>query len=159
MFGGQKTSNRANCKGELVLTVCEERQLRRIVRSQTLAQIITQLNDDASRKVNKRIVQRSLHGMHFGSRRPTRVPLLNARYRVACLVRGLGSNPREGRNICKCIVPSRHGDILNSRRAANPLVRLTEQEERWIDPLTTPGVFFLKIGVESSPNDCHLHGA
>ncbi|GFU70251.1 uncharacterized protein TNCV_903931 [Trichonephila clavipes] len=32
---------------------------------------------------------------------------------------------------CKCIVPSRHGCTLNSRRATCPLVRLVEGEERW----------------------------
>ncbi|GFT48481.1 hypothetical protein TNCV_3383401 [Trichonephila clavipes] len=32
---------------------------------------------------------------------------------------------------CKCIVPLRHGDTLNSRRAASPLVWLVEREERW----------------------------
>ncbi|GFX56177.1 hypothetical protein TNCV_3062631 [Trichonephila clavipes] len=26
---------------------------------------------------------------------------------------GLGLNPGEGMNVCKCIVPSRHGDTLN----------------------------------------------
>ncbi|GFX37765.1 hypothetical protein TNCV_3116151 [Trichonephila clavipes] len=31
-------------------------------------------------------------------------------------------------------VPSRHGDTLNSRRAANPLVSLVEGEERWEAP-------------------------
>ncbi|GFY34972.1 uncharacterized protein TNCV_155491 [Trichonephila clavipes] len=31
---------------------------------------------------------------------------------------------------CKCIVPTRHGGTLNSRRAASPLVRLVEGEER-----------------------------
>ncbi|GFW24036.1 hypothetical protein TNCV_4950801 [Trichonephila clavipes] len=35
---------------------------------------------------------------------------------------GLGSNPREDMDVCKCIVLSRHGGTLNSRRAANPLV-------------------------------------
>ncbi|GFU84442.1 uncharacterized protein TNCV_1066241 [Trichonephila clavipes] len=30
-----------------------------------------------------------------------------------------------------CIGPSRHGDTLNSRRAASPLERLVEGEERW----------------------------
>ncbi|GFW54807.1 hypothetical protein TNCV_2654471 [Trichonephila clavipes] len=35
--------------------------------------------------VNKRTVQRSLHRMRFESRRPTRVPLLNARHRAASL--------------------------------------------------------------------------
>ncbi|GFV11951.1 uncharacterized protein TNCV_3181821 [Trichonephila clavipes] len=33
--------------------------------------------------------------------------------------------------VCKCIVPSWHGGTLNSRRAANPLVRLVEGEEKW----------------------------
>ncbi|GFV13466.1 uncharacterized protein TNCV_129641 [Trichonephila clavipes] len=32
---------------------------------------------------------------------------------------------------CKCIVPSRHGGTLNSRRAASPFERLVEGEERW----------------------------
>ncbi|GFS85723.1 hypothetical protein TNCV_2974071 [Trichonephila clavipes] len=59
---------------------------------------------------------------------------------------GLGSNPGEGMNICECIVPSRQGGALNSRRAASPLVRLVEGEERKErggSPLTTPRVFFL----------------
>ncbi|GFV87387.1 uncharacterized protein TNCV_4033591 [Trichonephila clavipes] len=34
-------------------------------------------------------------------------------------------------DVCKCIVPSRHGDTLNSRRAASPFVWLGEGEERW----------------------------
>ncbi|GFT37945.1 HTH_Tnp_Tc3_2 domain-containing protein [Trichonephila clavipes] len=65
-----------------------ETQLRRNVcnqRSQKLAQNITQLNDGASRTVSKRTVKRSLHGMGFVSRRPTRVPLLNARHRAESL--------------------------------------------------------------------------
>ncbi|GFT83900.1 HTH_Tnp_Tc3_2 domain-containing protein [Trichonephila clavipes] len=77
--GGQKTSDRANCKGQLTLTVRDERRLRRIVRSQILAQINTQLNDGDSREVSKRTVQRLFHRMGFGNRRPTRVTLLNAR--------------------------------------------------------------------------------
>ncbi|GFY19774.1 HTH_Tnp_Tc3_2 domain-containing protein [Trichonephila clavipes] len=62
--GGQKTSDRVNCKGQLALTVRGERQLRSIVRSQrsqALDQITTQLIDDASRTVSKWTVQRSLH--------------------------------------------------------------------------------------------------
>ncbi|GFW48460.1 uncharacterized protein TNCV_1110191 [Trichonephila clavipes] len=43
---------------------------------------------------------------------------------------GLRSNPREGRDACKCIVPSRDGGTLNSRRTTSPLVRLMEGEER-----------------------------
>ncbi|GFX99619.1 hypothetical protein TNCV_5026721 [Trichonephila clavipes] len=63
MDGGQKTSDRANCKGQLVLTVRGERRLRRIVRSQqstTVAQITTQLNDGASRTVSKRTLASQL---------------------------------------------------------------------------------------------------
>ncbi|GFX46662.1 hypothetical protein TNCV_4038131 [Trichonephila clavipes] len=40
-----------------------------------------------------------------------------------CFAIGLGSNPGEDRDVCKCIVPSRQGGTLNSRRAASPLVR------------------------------------
>ncbi|GFV67976.1 uncharacterized protein TNCV_1872581 [Trichonephila clavipes] len=42
----------------------------------------------------------------------------------------MGSNLGEGMDVCKCIVPSRHGDTLNNRRAASPLVRLVEGVER-----------------------------
>ncbi|GFW15475.1 hypothetical protein TNCV_4656151 [Trichonephila clavipes] len=40
-------------------------------------------------------------------------------------------------DVCKCIVPSRHGGTLNSRRAASPLVRLIERK-RGGRPLTLP---------------------
>ncbi|GFU68395.1 uncharacterized protein TNCV_3077831 [Trichonephila clavipes] len=43
----------------------------------------------------------------------------------------MGSNLGEGMDISKCIVPSRHGGTLNSRRAARSLVSLVEREERW----------------------------
>ncbi|GFU40111.1 uncharacterized protein TNCV_3767761 [Trichonephila clavipes] len=46
-------------------------------------------------------------------------------------IKELGSNPGEDMGVCKCIVPVRHGDTLNSRRAASPLVRLVEGEEKW----------------------------
>ncbi|GFV63969.1 HTH_Tnp_Tc3_2 domain-containing protein [Trichonephila clavipes] len=88
MDGREKTSDRINYKGQLDLTVCDETRLRRIERSQrsqTLAHIITQLNDSASRTVSKRTVQHSLPRMGFGSHQPTRVPLLNARHWVASL--------------------------------------------------------------------------
>ncbi|GFU57624.1 HTH_Tnp_Tc3_2 domain-containing protein [Trichonephila clavipes] len=88
MVGGQKTSVRANWKEQLALIVRGKRRLRHIVRSQrsqTLAQITTQLNDSSSRTDSKRTVQRSLHLKGFGSRRPTRVPLLNAHHRAARL--------------------------------------------------------------------------
>ncbi|GFW06005.1 HTH_Tnp_Tc3_2 domain-containing protein [Trichonephila clavipes] len=62
MDGGQKTTCRANCKGQLTLIMRGERRLSRIVRSQrnqTVAQITTQLNDGASRTVRKRNVHRN----------------------------------------------------------------------------------------------------
>ncbi|GFS98594.1 uncharacterized protein TNCV_2987261 [Trichonephila clavipes] len=37
-------------------------------------------------------------------------------------------------DVCKCIVPLRHGGTLNSRQATSPLVRLVEGEERWETP-------------------------
>ncbi|GFV21949.1 hypothetical protein TNCV_4526351 [Trichonephila clavipes] len=42
--------------------------------------------------------------------------------------------------------PLRHEGTLNSRRAANPLVRLEEGEERW-EVVAIPRVFSLKIVV------------
>ncbi|GFS65370.1 uncharacterized protein TNCV_2451791 [Trichonephila clavipes] len=53
---------------------------------------------------------------------------------------GLGSNPGEDMDICECIVPSRHGGTLNSHRAASPLVRLVEGEERLEPPDHPQGV-------------------
>ncbi|GFV59201.1 uncharacterized protein TNCV_2339421 [Trichonephila clavipes] len=43
-------------------------------------------------------------------------------------------------NVCKCIVPSQHGDTLNSHRATSLLVRLVEGEERWQAPDYSQGV-------------------
>ncbi|GFW84029.1 uncharacterized protein TNCV_1661981 [Trichonephila clavipes] len=43
-------------------------------------------------------------------------------------------------DVCKCVVPLRHGGTLNSRRAASPLVRFVEGEERWEDPDHPQGV-------------------
>ncbi|GFV85161.1 hypothetical protein TNCV_4172141 [Trichonephila clavipes] len=45
-------------------------------------------------------------------------------------VQGLGSNPGEDMDVCKCIAPLRHGGTLNSRRATSHLVWLVEREER-----------------------------
>ncbi|GFU52510.1 uncharacterized protein TNCV_2115071 [Trichonephila clavipes] len=58
---------------------------------------------------------------------------------------GLGLNPGEDMDVCKCLMPSQHGGTLNSRRAASPLVRLMEEDERW-EALTLLRVFSLKIG-------------
>ncbi|GFW57837.1 uncharacterized protein TNCV_2927561 [Trichonephila clavipes] len=55
-------------------------------------------------------------------------------------------------DVGKCRVPLWHGGTLNNRRAASPLVRLVEGEERWEAPDHTPRVFSLKIGLEPSQN-------
>ncbi|GFY24129.1 uncharacterized protein TNCV_1011821 [Trichonephila clavipes] len=49
-------------------------------------------------------------------------------------------------DVCKCIVPSRHGSTLNSRRAASPLGRLVEEEERCVDSDHPQGVLPLNWG-------------
>ncbi|GFX57110.1 hypothetical protein TNCV_2963901 [Trichonephila clavipes] len=43
---------------------------------------------------------------------------------------GLGSNPREGMYVCKCIVPSRHEGTPNSRSVPSPFVKLVDGEKR-----------------------------
>ncbi|GFW60181.1 uncharacterized protein TNCV_1842641 [Trichonephila clavipes] len=53
-------------------------------------------------------------------------------------------------DVCKCIVPLRHGGTLISHRAACLLVRLVEGEENWEISLTTSRAFPLKIGMEPS---------
>ncbi|GFT25505.1 uncharacterized protein TNCV_3173831 [Trichonephila clavipes] len=59
---------------------------------------------------------------------------------LASMSLGLGSNPGEDMDVCKCIVPSLHGGTLNSRRAASPLVRLVEWEESWVAADHSQGV-------------------
>ncbi|GFX47864.1 uncharacterized protein TNCV_4792441 [Trichonephila clavipes] len=49
-------------------------------------------------------------------------------------------------DVCKCIVPFRHGGALNSRRATSPLVWLVEREERWEAPDHTQGFLPLNWG-------------
>ncbi|GFW16863.1 hypothetical protein TNCV_2759911 [Trichonephila clavipes] len=49
--------------------------------------------------------------------------------RKTVAVKGMGSNPREGMDACKCIVPSRHGGTLNNYQDTSPLVRLVEGED------------------------------
>ncbi|GFX58312.1 hypothetical protein TNCV_204991 [Trichonephila clavipes] len=61
-----------NCKEKPALIVCSEswfRHISRRQRSQILAQISIQLNDGASRRVIKLIVQLLLNSMGFGSHR------------------------------------------------------------------------------------------
>ncbi|GFT49476.1 uncharacterized protein TNCV_3366711 [Trichonephila clavipes] len=49
-------------------------------------------------------------------------------------------------DVCKCIVPLRHGGTLNSRRAASPLVWLVEGEKRWEAPDHAQGFLLLNWG-------------
>ncbi|GFV32022.1 uncharacterized protein TNCV_1195541 [Trichonephila clavipes] len=49
-------------------------------------------------------------------------------------------------DVCKCVVPLRHEGTLNSRRAASPLVRLVEEEERWEASEHPQSVFPLNWG-------------
>ncbi|GFT45097.1 hypothetical protein TNCV_2861181 [Trichonephila clavipes] len=48
---------------------------------------------------------------------------------------------------------------INSRRDANPLVRLEEVEERWEVPSPPPGCFPSKLGWNRAKSYCHLYGA
>ncbi|GFW98657.1 hypothetical protein TNCV_2758361 [Trichonephila clavipes] len=52
-------------------------------------------------------------------------------------------------DVCKCIVPLRHGGTLNSRRAASSFVWLVDGVERW-EAHDRPQVSSLKFGVETS---------
>ncbi|GFU85169.1 hypothetical protein TNCV_1554321 [Trichonephila clavipes] len=65
-----------------------------------------------------------------------------------CGTVGLGSNPGEGMNVCKYIVPLRHGGTLSSHRAVSPLVWLMDGEERWEASDPPPQGVSLKIGME-----------
>ncbi|GFW54945.1 hypothetical protein TNCV_2785601 [Trichonephila clavipes] len=62
-------------------------------------------------------------------------------------------------NVCKCIVPSRHGGTLNSRRAASLLVRLVAGDERWKAPNPPPGCSLPKLGWNREKSYCHLYCA
>ncbi|GFT25397.1 uncharacterized protein TNCV_182251 [Trichonephila clavipes] len=63
-----------------------------------------------------------------------------ARHNIRPTQGGLGSNPGEDMDACKCIVPLRHGGTYNNRRAASSLVRLVEGEERREAPHQPQGV-------------------
>ncbi|GFX50460.1 hypothetical protein TNCV_770321 [Trichonephila clavipes] len=71
----------------------------------------------------------------------------------------MGSNSGESMDVCKCIVPSRHWGTLNSHRAASPLVRLVEGEERW-EAFDQYRIFSLKkLGWNQAKLYYHLHDA
>ncbi|GFU27159.1 uncharacterized protein TNCV_775771 [Trichonephila clavipes] len=52
-------------------------------------------------------------------------------YYYVAYIEGLGSNSGKYMDVCKCIVPARHGGTLYSSLAASPLVRLVDGEEKW----------------------------
>ncbi|GFS84176.1 hypothetical protein TNCV_2365401 [Trichonephila clavipes] len=60
--------------------------------------------------------------------------------------KGLVSNFGEGMDVCKYLVPVRHGGTLNIRRAENPLERLVEREEGQGTPRSPLGDFPSKSG-------------
>ncbi|GFX13100.1 uncharacterized protein TNCV_2357561 [Trichonephila clavipes] len=85
--------------------------------------------------------------------------ILQCGSRLSAVPHGLGSNPGEGTDVCKCILPSRHEGTLNSRRAASPLVKLVEGEEMWEAPDHLQGVLPQNWGGTERKPHCHLQGA
>ncbi|GFV28039.1 hypothetical protein TNCV_187151 [Trichonephila clavipes] len=74
----------------------------------------------------------------------------NLRSALIMADKGLGSNPGEDLDVCKCIVSSRQGATLNSRRATSPLVRLVAGNES----LEAPGS--PKLGWNRAKSHCQL---
>ncbi|GFS66305.1 hypothetical protein TNCV_3856091 [Trichonephila clavipes] len=63
-------------------------------------------------------------------------------------------------DVCKCIVPFRHGGTLNSLRFTSSLVRLVEGKERLEATYPSHGVFPLNWGgTEIKKSYSHLYGA
>ncbi|GFX03744.1 hypothetical protein TNCV_2113161 [Trichonephila clavipes] len=62
-------------------------------------------------------------------------------------------------DVCKCILPSRHGGTLNSRQAASPLMRLVAGVKRWEAPDPPPVSSPSKLGWNRPKSYCHLYGA
>ncbi|GFW66210.1 uncharacterized protein TNCV_1711091 [Trichonephila clavipes] len=67
----------------------------------------------------------------------------------------LGSNPKEGIEVCKSIIPVRHGVTLNIRRT-NPRERLMEKRDR--RPCSPPRSPPSKLWQNEAKLYCHLHG-
>ncbi|GFX62648.1 hypothetical protein TNCV_4868081 [Trichonephila clavipes] len=61
-------------------------------------------------------------------------------------------------DVCKCIVPLRHGGTLNSRRATSPLVLLGGGVEKWEAPDPPPGCSPSKLEWNGAKSYCHLYG-
>ncbi|GFW81081.1 uncharacterized protein TNCV_4804491 [Trichonephila clavipes] len=64
---------------------------------------------------------------------------------------GMGSNLVEGMDVCKYIVPARHGGTLNIRQAKGPFARLVDRKEKWWAPDHIQGVLSQHWD-ESEPN-------
>ncbi|GFV39393.1 hypothetical protein TNCV_1230941 [Trichonephila clavipes] len=56
-------------------------------------------------------------------------------------------------------MPLQHGGTLNSHRAASPLVRLVDGEERCQDLDPPPGCSPSKLRWNRAKSYCHLYGA
>ncbi|GFX24230.1 hypothetical protein TNCV_1366111 [Trichonephila clavipes] len=102
--------------------------------------MIDSLGEEAPMLVVEPIINRSL-GLIFVVKSPflhsflegsERSELHSSRTVVsdATVPLGLGSNPGEGMDVCKCIAPSRCASTLNSRRATSLLVKLMEGKEK-----------------------------
>ncbi|GFT72036.1 hypothetical protein TNCV_2516551 [Trichonephila clavipes] len=69
----------------------------------------------------------------------------------------LSSNPEEDMAVCKCLVPARHGNTLNSRRAASPIVRQRlsgwkkKEKERTKEAKDDATQFLIRFPSESVP--------
>ncbi|GFW80111.1 hypothetical protein TNCV_460201 [Trichonephila clavipes] len=77
---------------------------------------------------------RNLGGSDKPTTPPSRDTIKNKRSYLDANSNGHGFKSRRRHDTSKCIVPSRHGGTLNSRRAASPLVKLMEGEKRWEAP-------------------------
>ncbi|GFT07160.1 uncharacterized protein TNCV_1416501 [Trichonephila clavipes] len=71
---------------------------------------------------------------HVGERCTLNLSRAQASSRWCGVVVRRGGASSEGMDVCKCTVPPWHGGTLNSHRAASPLMRLVEGEERWDAP-------------------------
>ncbi|GBN05376.1 hypothetical protein AVEN_142318-1 [Araneus ventricosus] len=79
-----KTSNlRRRCGRKKIMQKRDQRRLTKIIkrdRRATLQQIAADFSAGPSTSVSVRTIQRNIIDMRFRSRRPTRVPLMTARY-------------------------------------------------------------------------------
>ncbi|GFV30429.1 hypothetical protein TNCV_99041 [Trichonephila clavipes] len=72
---------------------------------------------------------------------------------------GLDSNPGEGMDVYKCIVPLRQGITLKSRQAASPHMWLVEGEEKWDAPDQLQDVLPPNWEKTEPKRYCYLYGA